>query len=125
MSNLDSDCEYLVRVVPIRLLGSSEHGEELAGPASPVLVVNTLGEHQDAVDSASTSAASSRTQADANATPVRERKSGTSYGRNYTAGDRRPLSDQQKAGIIIFALFIFAIVAAFVTEAYINWHKTT
>lgn len=112
-------------MVPIRLLGTSDQGEELAGPASPVLVVNTLGDNQDAVDSASTSGASSRTQPDANATPVRERKSGASYGRSYNSGERRPLSDQQKAGIIIFALFIFALVAAFVTEEYINWHKTT
>lgn len=113
--DLEPGCEYNVRVCPIRLASTGE----LPGAYSPSAGFLTCA--SDPVLSTKQAAPL------VTSSPTRGRKNQRlfSWLMGIQHSDKKPMSDQQWAIVIILGFIVFAFVAAVIVEQlFINWRKS-
>ncbi|XP_046402663.1 fibronectin type III domain-containing protein 3B isoform X2 [Ischnura elegans] len=111
LNDLESGAEYGARVCPIRLLGGGSNGELPGSPSPPVkfstpssIALSSNGSGSNASNNGNCSEGSKLLQAS-----------------QTSIGERKPLTDQQWAAIIVFGFTIFSIAMAFIVQHSLLW----
>lgn len=128
ISDLEPGAEYSCRVCPIRIASSGE----LLGAYSPICNFSTLspdppsGGHRNSTSSNSVTNSPQRHRRNQRyflswlTSSLNTNGLGTSSGGDHS----RPMSDKQRALIILIGFTIFAILSAVLVEKFINWRQS-
>lgn len=117
INDLEPGIEYACRVCPIRLTCT---GDQLQGPFSPTCNFSTLPTQEPVQGQRSQIPSVTNS-------PIRNRRNQKFFSWITTGlhgTDNRPMSDKQKALLILIIFTIFAIFAAVSVEKFINWRQS-